>query len=83
MHVHPNDRCTMVPVVAGMPPIEWETGEEWLKKQDPEVREQILGKGAFEMLDAGKIELKDLAQKVEHETWGPSLQRTPLSELTQ
>ena len=83
MHVHPNDRCTMVPMVAGMPAIEWETGEEWLKKQDPEVREQILGKGAFEMLDAGEIELKDLAQKVEHETWGPSLQRTPLSELTQ
>ena len=71
----------MVPVVAGMPRIEWETGEEWLKKQDPEVREQILGKGAFEMLDAGEIELKDLAQKIEHETWGPSLQRTPLSEL--
>ena len=82
MHVHPNCRCTMVPVVAGMPKIEWESGEDWLKKQDPEVREKILGKGASEMLDAGDIELKDLAQKVEHETWGPSLQRTPLSELT-
>ena len=81
MHVHPNDRCTMVPVVAGMPAIEWESGEAWLKKQDPEVREQILGKGAFEMLNAGDIELKDLATKTEHETWGPSLQRTPLSEL--
>ena len=82
MHVHPNCRCTMVPVVEGMPAIEWETGEEWLKKQDPEIREQILGKGASEMLDAGDIELKDLATKTEHETWGPSLQRTPLSELT-
>ena len=53
------------------------------KKQDPEIREQILGKGASEMWDAGDIELKDLATKTEHETWGPSLQRTPLSELTQ
>jgi len=81
MHVHPNDRCTMVPVVKGMPKIEWETGEDWLKKQDSEVREQILGKGASDMWDAGDIELKDLATKTEHETWGPSLQRTPLSEL--
>jgi len=81
MHVHPCDRCTMVPVVKGMPKIEWESGEDWLKKQDPEVREQILGKGASDMWDAGDIKLKDLATKTEHETWGPSLQRTPLSEL--
>ncbi len=81
MHVHPQDRCTMVPNVRGAPPVEWETGEEWLRKQDSEVREQILGKGASEAWDAGDIELQDLAQKVEHPTWGPSLQRTPLKDL--
>ena len=79
--VSSNCRCTMVPVVAGMPRIEWETGEEWLKKQDPEVREQILGKSASDMLDDGVIELKDLVQKTEHDIWGPSLQRTPLKDL--
>ena len=45
------------------------------------MREQILGKGASEMLDAGDIELKDLVQKTDHEIWGPSLQRTPLRDL--
>ena len=81
MHVHPNDRCTMVPNVTGMPQVQYETGEEWLKKQDPEIREKILGKSASDMLDDGVIELGDLVQKVEHPDWGPSLQRTPLKDL--
>ena len=81
MHVHPNCRCTMVPNVEGMPRVEWETGEEWLKKQDPEVREKILGKGTSEMLDAGNIELKDVVNKVEHPDWGPSLERKSLESL--
>ena len=33
MELHPNDRCTMIPIVAGMPPIEMETGKEWFEKQ--------------------------------------------------
>ena len=81
MHVHPNDRCTMVPIVEGLPPVEWESGEDWLKKQDPEIREKILGKSASDMLDDGVIELGDLVQKVDHPDWGPSLQRTPLKDL--
>jgi SPP1 gp7 family putative phage head morphogenesis protein len=81
MHVHPNDRCTMVPNVTGMPRVEWETGEEWLKKQDLEVQQQIMGQGAQELWSSGKIDLKDLATKTEHEIWGPSLQQTPLSGL--
>ena len=83
MHVHPNDRCTMVPIVEGMPKVKWETGEDWLKKQDPEIREQILGKEASSMIDAGDIELQDLVTKVDHPDWGPSLQRTPLMDLAE
>ena len=81
MHVHPNDRCTMVPNVTGMPQVQYETGEEWLKKQDPELREQILGVGASDLWDAGDIELQDLVIKTVHPEWGPSLQRTPLKDI--
>lgn len=81
MHVHPNDRCTMVPIVKGMPPVEWESGEEWLRKQPEDVQENIIGKGAKELWDNGEIELSDLARKVEHPEWGPSLQRTSLKDL--
>jgi SPP1 gp7 family putative phage head morphogenesis protein len=81
MHVHPNDRCTMVPNVTGMPQVQWETGEDWLKKQDPEIREKVLGKSASDMWDDGVIELQDLVTKTVHPDWGPSLQRTPLKDI--
>ena len=81
MSVHPHDRCTMIPLVKGVPDPEWESGEDWLKKQDPEMQEQILGKKATELWNNGDIELMDLVNKYEHPIWGPSLGRTPLKDL--
>lgn len=81
MHVHPCDRCTMVPFVEGMEWIEWETGEDWLLKQDLEVRQQILGVETEELWNTGKIELGDLARKVDDPIWGPSLERVPVKDL--
>jgi len=81
MSVHPNDRCVMIPVVNGVKPPQWEKGEDWLKRQDEAMQKQILGPGAQEMWKNGDIELMDLVKKVEHPTWGPSLQRVPLKDL--
>ena len=81
MSVHPNDRCVMIPVVNGVKPPQWEKGEDWLKRQDEAMQKQILGPGAQEMWKNGGIELMDLVKKVEHPTWGPSLQRVPLKDL--
>ncbi len=81
MNVHPNDRCTMIPLVRGVPEPMWESGEDWLRRQDPELQKHVLGPGAFEMLNNGEIELIDLVNKTEHPIWGPSLQRTPLKDL--
>ena len=81
MHVHPSDRCTMVPNVTGMPQVQYQTGEQWLRNQPTEIQEHIMGKGAADLWNSGGIELGDLAQKVEHPTWGPSLRRTPLKDI--
>jgi len=81
MSVHPNDRCVMIPVVNGVKPPQWESGEDWLKRQDEVTQKQILGPGAQEMWKNGDIELMDLVKKVEHPTWGPSLQRNTLASL--
>jgi len=81
MSVHPNDRCVMIPVVNGVKPPQWESGEDWLKRQDEATQKHILGPGAQEMWKNGDIELMDLVKKVEHPTWGPSLQRVPLKDL--
>ena len=81
MSVHPNDRCIMIPNVRGAKEIIWESGEDWLRKQDEEIQKQVLGPGALEMWNKGDIELIDLVNKVEHPIWGPSLQRNSLETL--
>ena len=81
LHVHPNCRCVPIPIVNGVDPPKWETGSEWLKKQDTGLQQKILGKGAYEMWAKGDIELMDLVNKVEHPIWGPSLKRNTLESL--
>lgn len=81
MYVHPNDRCGMIPVVNGVKPPQWESGEDWLKKQDTAIQRKILGPGAHEMWENGDIQLTDLVKKVEHPIWGPSLKRNTLESL--
>jgi len=81
MSVHPNDRCVMIPLVRGVPEPMWESGEDWLRRQDPVTQQTILGPGAMDLWNKGEIELKDLVNKVEHPVWGPSLKRVPLRDL--
>lgn len=83
MNVHPNDRCTMIPIVRGAAEITWESGEDWLRKQDEEIQKQVLGSGALDLWKSGQIELKDLVHKTEHEIWGPSLKRNTLASLAE
>jgi hypothetical protein len=83
MSVHPNDRCTMVPNVIGLPAQQWQKGPEWLANQPEDVQREILGPGAFELWNDNQIELQDLVRKYNHPEWGPSIQRTPLRDLSQ
>lgn len=39
---HPGGRCVPVPVVKGMPEVDWLSGEDWLRNPDPESRMRIL-----------------------------------------
>src|SRR4051812_28378590 len=41
---HPNCRCTSIPVIDGVPPIEREKGSDWFAKQSSEVQDATLGK---------------------------------------
>ena len=82
MSVHPNDRCAMIPLVRGASEPMWESGGDWLAKQDTATQQKILGKGAQELYANGDIQLMDLVKKTEHDIWGPSLQQVPLRDLT-
>lgn len=78
---HPQGRCTAIPVVIGMPEIEYETGKVWFMKQQESVQRQLMGVGKFSAWKAGKFDLDQIVKRHEDETWGNSLVPTPLADL--
>ncbi len=78
---HPSGRCTGVPVVIGMPAVQWTQGEDWLKTQDAEVQRQILGPKRYELWQTGQLDFGAIASHTYDDTWGWSLGVTPLREL--
>lgn len=77
---HPVCRCTLVPVVAGMPPVEWETGTDWFAKQPEDVQREILGPGRLKEYKSG-MPFDRFATLREDATWGGAIVPTPLKEL--
>jgi len=87
---HPNCRCTKAPVTRSwadlgigdgedLPPTQ--TGEEWLREQDQETQERILGKaGRAAWLD-GRFELKDVIGVKEDDLLGEIGYRKSLIEI--
>ena len=78
---HPNGRCTLIPVVKGMEPVQWETGKDWFLGLDASRQEAMMGKGAFEGWQAGDFGLDDMVVRVEDETWGAYLKPAAVGNL--
>lgn len=81
MPTHPNCRCTMVPIVRGLPTPQWKAGAEWFEEQPHETQKDILGKERFYRWQNGDFSLDELVTVKPNATWGDTLQVTPLREL--
>jgi SPP1 gp7 family putative phage head morphogenesis protein len=79
MPLHPQDRCTMVPILQGYDPLRFQTGAEWFSKLPPARQKQALGPGRYKLWEQGDItDIMDFVRIIDNETWGPSLQIKPL-----
>jgi hypothetical protein len=78
---HPNGRCTGVPNVEGMPPVQWMMGEDWLRAQDAETQQAILGPGRWDAWSNGAFNFGDLVRPTFSNEWGGGLTPTPLRDL--
>jgi len=78
---HPQGRCTAVPVVDGMPPINWQPGREWLQQQPEQTQVDILGRGRYEGLREGLFTLDDIVSYQPNDIWGGMFVAKPLYEL--
>ncbi len=81
MPEHPQGRCTLVPVVEGVPAPRWQQGADWFVEQSQETQTSILGKGRYAAWQEGQFSLDELVTVKPNVTWGASLQVTPLREL--
>lgn len=81
MPTHPNCRCTMVPIVRGLPSPQWKAGAEWFEEQPHETQRGILGKERYYRWQNGDFELSELVTVKPNVIWGDTLQVTPLREL--
>lgn len=81
MPLHPQCRCTLVPIVDGVGAPQWTAGEDWFTQQDAGTQQSILGKGRYYAWQNGDFSLGDLVTVKPNLTWGDSLQVTPLKDL--
>jgi len=78
---HPNGRCAIVPIVAGVDEPEWENGTDWFLSQDPEKQRAMMGKNYYEAWKDGAFELSDLRRTAHSDIWGDSPQIAALKEF--
>ncbi|MCB8942557.1 MAG: NUDIX domain-containing protein [Ardenticatenaceae bacterium] len=81
MELHPQDRCTMVPLVEGFPLPKWQSGLDWLEKLPPDELRRMMGNGRYEAYKDGLFNLSQLVTIKPNPTWGPSAQVTSLTDL--
>jgi len=78
---HPQGRCSTIPVVTGMPLVEWEKGKDWFIKQSPNTQRDILGTGKYEAWQDDQIYLEQFVTVRKNATWGDSLKPASLKSM--
>lgn len=78
---HTQGRCTTIPVLANVPAIRYETGQEWFTRQPESTQRVILGRGRFDLWQRGEASLTDMVSRDWSDTWGGSLRVTRMRDL--
>jgi SPP1 gp7 family putative phage head morphogenesis protein len=76
---HPNCRCFVTPNIEGLPPIEAQTGDDWLSKQSEEKQKEILG--AHYDLYTNGTPIIDMVRIKDDPIWGPTIGIKPVGEF--
>jgi hypothetical protein len=78
---HPNGRCAMIPILRNVPPVQYQTGQQWFAEQPEATQRRILGAGRFDAWQAGRASLDDMVTRRDNPDWGGSLHATRVSDL--
>ncbi|MBK7918414.1 MAG: hypothetical protein IPJ94_19585 [Chloroflexi bacterium] len=81
MALHPQDRCSMVPLVEGFPLPTIKPASDWFKSLDEDEQRRMMGDGRYEAWRDGLFDFRQLVTVGNHPVWGPSAHVTSLTDL--
>lgn len=81
MALHPQDRCSMIPLVVGRPFPKIEKALDWFKRQPDEIQREMMGPGRFKLWKETGFDLRRMVTVKPNPTWGPNAQETTLKSL--
>ena len=71
----------MTPILRNVPPVQYETGQQWFKRQPERTQRAMMGRGRFDAWQAGDASLDDMVSRDWNDTWGGSLRVTRVRDL--
>ncbi len=81
MAMHPQDRCSMIPLVEGFPLPNVKPASEWFKTLDEDEQRRMMGDGRYEAWRDGLFDFRQVVTVGNHPVWGPSAHVTSLTDL--
>jgi len=78
---HPNGRCSLVPVLVNVPPVQFQTGQQWFRSQPEATQRRMMGTGRFDLWQRGEVSMDDMISRSWSDDWGGSLHPTRVSDL--
>lgn len=79
---HVNCRCSLVPILRNVPPVQFQTGQEWFTQQPEATQRRILGPGRYDAWQNGAT-LDDMVSIRRNDTWGDAVVPTLVRDLPQ
>lgn len=78
---HPNGRCTLIPIVAGVAEPTWEPAWKRFETLPESEQKERMGIEFWHNWKEGRFTIKDLGSRTVNPIWGDSPKVTPLSQL--
>lgn len=80
MPLHPQDRCTLIPVIKGIKP-KTQSGEEYFNSLPEEKQRLMMGDERYEMYKNGEFSFEQLADVYDNPVWGKSVRVSSIERL--
>lgn len=83
MPLHPQCRCTLLPILRSREPLAMPTAKQWFLQQDTATQRSMLGPGRYALWQKGVFQFEDLATVHSGGVWGATTQVTTVNALRQ